>query len=49
MNSATMSARAEITSAAPIRSARAERKGFRDFMSFCRPVSQAIRKGDHSC
>jgi hypothetical protein len=31
-NSATQSARAEITSAAPIRSARAERKGLRDFM-----------------
>jgi hypothetical protein len=27
-----MSARAEITSAAPMRSARAVRKGFRDFM-----------------
>ena len=31
-NSATQSARAEITSAAPMRSARAERKGLRDFM-----------------
>ena len=32
MNSATQSARAEITRNAPIRSARAIRKGFRDFM-----------------
>jgi hypothetical protein len=31
-NSATQSARAEITSAAPIRIARAERKGLRDFI-----------------
>ena len=26
------------TKAAPIKSARAVRKGFRDFMGFCRPV-----------
>ena len=37
-NSATQSARAEITRNAPIKSARAVRKGLRDFMRFYRPV-----------
>ena len=47
-NSATQSAMAEITRNAPIKSARAVRKGLRGFMRIYRPVNQAMRKVDHS-